>query len=275
MTGQTISATTPVSHPGTKTLLLGASGTGKTHSIRTLVEAGLEVFVLSTEPGIESVLGDIPTEQLHWHYIAPASVGWAELQDSAKKINSFDMKTLSGLTDINKRKYTQWADFLAQCADFVDQRTGESFGDVTEWDATRAFVVDSLSGLSIMGMNMVVGSKPVKSQGDWGIAMDNLERLINKLVMDTKCYFVLTAHPEKEMDEVLGSQILTVSSLGKKLPPKLPRYFDDVILTKRDGKTFSWSTIDSGVDLKARNISWDANMKPSFVPIVKKRQSMQ
>lgn len=273
MTGPSTSPTTQA--PGTKTLLLGSSGTGKTHSIRTLVEAGLEVFVLSTEPGIESVLGDIPPEKLHWHYIPPASVGWAEMKDSAKKINSFDMKTLSGLTDINKRKYTQWADFLSQCADFVDQRTGESFGDVTEWDASRAFVVDSLSGLSIMGMNMVVGSKPVKSQADWGIAMDNLERLINKLVMDTKCYFVLTAHPEKEMDEVLGSQILTVSSLGKKLPPKLPRYFDDVILTKREGKNFSWSTIDSGVDLKARNIAWDGNLQPNFGPIVKRRQGLK
>jgi hypothetical protein len=41
---------------------MGASGTGKTHSIRTLVDAGLEVFVLFTEPGME-VLADVPADK--------------------------------------------------------------------------------------------------------------------------------------------------------------------------------------------------------------------
>jgi predicted ATPase len=40
-------------------MLLGASGSGKTYSIRTLLDAGLEVFVLFTEPGME-VLADCP-----------------------------------------------------------------------------------------------------------------------------------------------------------------------------------------------------------------------
>ena len=52
-------ANSPQSTPGTNTLLMGAPGSGKTHSIRTLA-ASLhieEVFVLFTEPGME-VLGD-------------------------------------------------------------------------------------------------------------------------------------------------------------------------------------------------------------------------
>jgi DNA replication protein DnaC len=43
--------------PGVNVLLMGPAGTGKTHSIGTLVDAGVEVFYLGLEPGLESLLG--------------------------------------------------------------------------------------------------------------------------------------------------------------------------------------------------------------------------
>ena len=46
--------------PGFNVLLMGATGAGKTSSIRTLVEdCGLEVFAIFTEPGMD-ILADIP-----------------------------------------------------------------------------------------------------------------------------------------------------------------------------------------------------------------------
>lgn len=253
-------------------MLVGATGTGKTYSIRTFLEAGVTPFIIATEPGIESTLGDLPPEQCHWHYIAPASVGWAELLDSGKKINQFDLKSLSAMSDINKRKYTQFLEFISTCNNFVCDRTGESFGDVAEWGPDRVLVVDSLSGLNIMAMNLVVGSKPVKAMADWGMAMDNLERLLIKLTTDLKCYFVLTAHLERETDEVTGGTSLMASTLGRKLAPKIPRFFDDVILCQRQNTNFSWSTTALGADLKARNIAWSDKLAPSFAPIVQKRR---
>ena len=44
---------------GFKVLLLGETGSGKTYSLRTLLDAGLEVFVIATEPGLLEVLGDL------------------------------------------------------------------------------------------------------------------------------------------------------------------------------------------------------------------------
>jgi hypothetical protein len=172
------------------------------------------------------------------------------------------------MPDLNKTKYKQFIDMITSCNDFVCDRTGESFGDITTWGTDRVFIVDSLSGLSLMAMNLVVGSKPTKAMGDWGVAMDNLERYINKLVMDTKCFFVLTAHPEREQDEVTGAIRVYASTLGKKLAPKLPRFFDDVIYCVRDGKKFSWSTAAVNVDLKARNLEIGDGLQPSFVQIV-------
>ena len=43
--------------PGVNVMLMGPAGTGKTHSIGTLADAGLEVFYLGLESGLESLYG--------------------------------------------------------------------------------------------------------------------------------------------------------------------------------------------------------------------------
>jgi hypothetical protein len=259
--------------PGIKTMLVGGSGTGKTHCIRTLVDAGLEVFVLFTEPGME-VLADISSDKLHWHYIPASSASWADMLDSATKINSMSLKMLSDLGDINKRNYTEFKDVLVCLSNFQDDRTGQFFGAVDSWDSNRVLVIDSLSGLSVMAMNMVTGSKPVKSISDWGIAVDNLERLTTKCCVDLKCHFVLIAHLEREKDEVTGGESLMASTLGRKLGPKLPRNFSEVIHVRRDGAVFSWSTASFNVDLKTRYLPLKENIPPSFQPLIEKWRSL-
>jgi len=253
--------------PGPKVMLVGGTGSGKTHSIRTLVEAGLEVFVLFTEPGME-VLADIPADKLHWHYLPPASPDWADMIDSAKKINTMSLKVLAGMEDINKRKYAGFLDMLTCLSNFHDDRTGKYFGAVDEFGENQALVIDSLSGVNILAMNLVTGSKPVKSMSDWGMAMDNLERFITKLTTDIPCPVVLIAHQERETDEVTGGTTIMASTLGKKLAPRIPRFFSDVIQVKKDGDKFTWSTMTHGMDLKSRNLPLADNIKPSFVPII-------
>ena len=258
-----------MSSPGLNEMLVGATGSGKTYSLRTLVDAGLEVFVIATEPGIASSLGDIPPERLHWHYVAPANPGLSSLMDSARKINTMSMKGLANLTDINKAKYGQFLEVLSALANFKCDRTGEEYGSVETWDTSRAIVVDSLTGLNLMAMDLVVGAKPVKSMGDWGIAMDNLERLITMLCTGVRCHFVLTAHLEREQDVITGAIMLMASTLGKKLGPKIPRFFDDVIQCIRlDDGTWGWATQTLNVDTKTRNLPYNTKLTPSFEPVI-------
>lgn len=255
--------------PGFNVLLAGATGSGKTHSIRTLLDLGLEVFVVFSEPGQE-VLGDIPPERgLHWHYIAPAKASFADLIDSAKKINTLNYDALAKLPAINKQKYNQFIELLSTLNNFKCDRTGEAFGDVSTWGPERVLVIDSLSGLNIMAMDLVVGSKPTKSMSDWGVAQDNLERLVQKLCVDTQCHFIMTAHLEKEHDEVTGRTTLMVSTLGRKLAPRMPRFFSDVVMAKREGDKFSWSTAEMNADLKARNLPIATNLEPGFEQILR------
>lgn len=253
--------------PGVNVMLMGPSGSGKTWAVRTLLAAGITPMCIFLEPGFE-VLGDVPPEKLHWHYIPPAQASWDHMIDSATKINSYGLDSLAKLQDINKKGYGQFIDLLRCLANFTCQRTGEAFGPVDEWGTDRALVIDGLSGLNIMAMNLVVGSKPVKSQSDWGIAMDNLERLIQKLCTDTRCHFVLIAHTEKEVDEVLGGTRTMAATLGRKLAPRLPRFFSDVVIAVKEGAKFTWSTAQLGADLKARNLPLADGIAPDFAPII-------
>jgi len=116
-------------------------------------------------------------------------------------------------------------------------------------------------------MDLVTGAKPTKSLPDWGVAMDNLERLIDRWTMGVPCHFVMTAHLEREKDEITGAIKNMPSTLGQKLSPKIPRYFDDAIMCKRAGDKFTWSTADTNTDLKSRNLPIAENQIPSFKAI--------
>ena len=258
----------PNTFRGTNLLLQGASGTGKTYAIHSLVNAGITPFVLFTEPGME-ILEDIPEDKCHWKYIPPVAEGFDAMMETATKIRDLSFEGLTKLkAGIDKKGHDQWLDVLTSLGNFRCDRTGEEFGSVLDWKADRALVVDSLSGLCIMSMALVIGGKPVKSMSDWMVAQDNVEKLINKLCMDTACWFVLTAHIDRLLDEVMGGMKVMTSSLGSKLSPKLPRYFSDVVLCSREGDKFLWDTADSTADLKARNLPVKGDLPPDFSRIV-------
>jgi hypothetical protein len=262
---------TTINVPGSKVFLLGGTGTGKTYSIRTLVASGLETLVLFTEPGMETI-SDISCEKgLHWHYIPPASADWGVLLDGAKKINQLSFDSLTKLTDLNKGKFTEMLDILTSCANFKCDRCGKVFGAIDALDPMKyAIVVDSLSGLSIAAMNMVAGTKPVKSMPDWAIAMDTIERFIIKLTTDVRPTTVVIGHLERETDEITGGVQLMASTLGRKLAPKLPRFFSDVIMARRVGDKFEWSTAAVNTDLKTRNLPISDHLPPDFNQIIEK-----
>ncbi|TXH17942.1 MAG: hypothetical protein E6R03_03105 [Hyphomicrobiaceae bacterium] len=261
--------------PGIKVLAYGPPGSGKTHSLRTLLDAGLEVFCIFTEPGME-VLSDTDPAKLHWNYIAPANPGWDAMIDNAKKITQFDAASLQKMPGMNKDKYQQFMGLLNVCKNYIDQRTGKSYGDITQFGTDKVVVLDSLSGLNTMLLDHAVGGKPIRTQPDWGIAIDNEERFLNLCCMGLKCHFILNAHVDRESDLILGGIKLMPSALGKKLPPLIGRFFSDVILTKRNGNGWSWSTAGGNdADTKARNLAWADKIPQDYKPLIDKWKSRQ
>lgn len=263
--------------PGPKVILQGEPGTGKTHAIRTLVEAGLKVFVVFTEPGIE-VLADQRkgklyncSEGLHWHYTPPVTPSFKALQDAAKLINQFGFGELAKMAPSNRDQFKGYWEVIGVLADLKCQRCGQNFGAADHLEPYDQWCVvqDSLSSLSIMALNCHVGTKPAVHEGEWGVAMFNLERLINKFAYDIRCMMVLTAHIEPEPSGIGGGVENMVATLGKKLAPKIPRPFSDVVHAYREGKEFWWSTTTSMMKLKTRNLPLDNRIKPDFGPMVK------
>ena len=261
------------------TLLAGPSGSGKTSSIATQLLHGLEVFVVVTEPdGVASLLDSVerlkaPVDHLHWSLCTPGAAGWMELEDMIKKISSMDQKQLADQRDMGKSSFRAPAiKFLDAFRNFRCDRTGQNFGDFTQWDDSRSLNIDSLTGWSMIGWGCTVGFKPTANPGEWGIAQNFVFNMLNKINSDRKCFFTLTAHVEKEMDELLGVKKLMVSTIGAKLAPKIPIMFGEVVKCSRlmeNGKArFQWSTIDDQMDLKNRALPIHAKLDADFGPII-------
>jgi hypothetical protein len=264
---------------GVNILLEGPTGTGKTYSLGTIADAGVELFLLFTESGLETTLGywtdrglEVPPN-VHWHVLSRPSGSFSTMADSADTINRLDLTSLSKMQDPNRAKQNQFVGLLRALSDFPDDRTGQKFGSVDSWGPDRCLAMDSLSGINPIALSLVVGGKPVKSQSDWGIAMDQIEKLVRQLTDGCKCHFVLTSHVEREVDQVLGGVKLTVATLGVKLAPKIPPMFSDVVLTAREGTKFTWSTANGQADLKARNLPIADGIQPGFKQIFDKWQS--
>jgi AAA domain len=264
---------------GVNVLLEGPAGTGKTYALGTLADAGVELFLLFTESGLETALGywtdrgkEVPPN-VHWHILSRPSGSFETLAASAEQVNTYTPEALFKMQDPNRAKHNQFIGLLRALADFKDHRTGQSFGAVDSWGPDRCLAMDSLTGINPLAMSLVIGGKAVRSQQDWGIAQDQIEKLLRQLTDGCKCHFVLTAHVEREVDQVFGGVKVTVATLGKALAPKIPPMFSDVILSVRDGSKFSWSTANPQADLKARNLPISDNIPPTFAQIFDKWKS--
>lgn len=257
------------------TLLIGPPGTGKTHSLVTYLRAGLKLAVVITDPGGEETLieacekEEVDITNLHYRYIPPAAPSWEGLMDMSKKINMMGYKDLTELkSGISKSDYRQFYELLSCLSNFVCQRTDEEFGPVDDFDDTWALALDSASGLNTMIMNNTIGAKPAAHQGEWGVSMKAEEQLIDKLTSDLSCFFCLTGHLDKTMDETIGKPMLMPAFLGNKLAPKIPRNFSDVVMSVRESDKYFWSTVGANVDLKARTLPLKDRLAPDFGQIV-------
>lgn len=266
----------PFTLPGVNALLMGPSGTGKTHAIGTIVDQGVEVFYLALESGMESLLGyytdrgkPIP-ENLHWHKVASPAADFTQMIANAKNINLLNLDSLAKMTDPNKSKHNQFVSLLEALNNFPDDRTGEKYGAVNTWDQSRVLVIDGATGISQCAMALVVGGKAVRNQSDWGIAQDQVEKLVRMLCDNCACHFVLLSHVEREVDAVLGGVKLMVSTLGKALAPKFPAMFSDVILCERNGDKWTWNTSSTMADVKTRNLPIKSDNAPDFGAIFTK-----
>jgi len=249
---------------------MGGTGTGKTFSIKSFLDAGITPFVIFTENGMSTLrqfAGPKDACKIHWHYVAPGRIPWKVLISNARSIRDNTVGNLQKLPGLNKRSYDQLMGLLNAANNFTCDRCGKEFGDASDWGPDRALVLDSLTGLNKLCMHLQCGAKPVPSQPDWGVAMHVQLEIINTL-NGLRCHFLLISHVDKMVDMVNGGMILRPLALGQKNSPQIPQEFDEVIMARREAQTFNWSTTAPNVDLKARLLPLLDKIPPSFAPLM-------
>lgn len=267
---------------GPKVLLEGPAGTGKTYAIATLVEWAAaqspprEVFVLFTENGLETLLGywrdhgkEVP-KNLHWHQAMTKPIALSSLINAADMAGKLSYESLTKMQDGSRSQNNAFHKILSACADFPDDRTGKKFGPIDSWDTSPIFVIDSLSELANAAFKMVVGSKPTASPSDYGVAQNNLLNFLRLCTQGMSCTFVLTAHVQRQQDEITGGVKLMTKAVGKALGDEIPQLFSDAIFTVREGTQFYWDTAAASVDVKTRNLPIAAKQRPDFSTIMNK-----
>lgn len=256
----------PISAP--KILLEGPGGTGKTYAIRTFVPQGITPFVIALDAqGIESV-ADIPCPKLHWHTIGAAAKSWSNMIDESKRLLTLSYDGITKMIDANKHKQSRWIATLETLAKPKCDRCGKEFPEVDKWGTDTAIIIDHLTELSQASKEWAVGDKLVLHEGEWQVAMNNLENFIRQLTIVCRCWVVMIAHIDREIDTVRGGTKIMTHTLGRKLAPKLPVLFSDVVSAERNVKEFHWSVASPDMDLKSRNLPLEAKLPPDFAKIV-------
>lgn len=263
---------------GPKILLIGAAGSGKTRSLGTLVDWAAKnkrtVRILFTENGLETLKGywsdknqAIP-DNVSWHVSTTKSIPLSSLIDSAKKVGILSYKSITEMVDPDRDRNNPYYKILTALTDLPDDRTGKTLGNIDKMTADDIFVIDSLSELANAAMKMVIGAKPTASPSDYGVAQNNLLNFLRYLTQGFLPTVVLTAHVQRQVDEITGMTKLQVKAIGRAMGDDIPQLFSEVIGTVRDGTNWYWSTADSSLDTKTRYLPIASKIPPDFSQIM-------
>lgn len=265
---------------GPKVVLMGLGGTGKTYALGTLADwatkNGFELAILFTENGLETFLGYFrdkgiePPPNIYWHQQTTKPISLKNLMTAADNVGKLSYEAITKMVDGNRSgENNAFWKILGSCSDFKDDRTGKSLGAVDSWTVAskRIFAMDSLTETANATMKMVIGNKPTASQPDYGVAQNSLMNFLRLLTQGVDCPFVMTAHVDRETDQVTQSAKIMIKAIGKALATEIPTLFSDVIYTTRDADKFYWDTAAYGVDTKTRSLGYKSKIAPDFALI--------
>lgn len=264
---------------GPNVLLEGPSGTGKTYALGTMADwcaaNGKELFVLFTENGLETLLGywrdhgkEVPA-CLHWHQQLTTPLSLTSLLDATDKVGKFSYESVTKIQDPNRGgEANSFWKILGTLANFRDDRTGKEYGPVDKWSLDKVLVLDSLSELANAAMKMQIGNKPAASPSDYGVAQNCLMNLLRLLTQGISITFIMTAHVDRETDQITQTSKIMTKAIGKAIAGDIPPLFSDVIYTVREGDQFYWDTAAYGVDTKTRSLGYKSKLKPDFATIM-------
>ena len=265
----------------TNTLLFGPIGSGKSYAARTLLAeypnqqgrmvkgAGKEVFALTHEPGWRSSYKGLTCE-LGFHVCEhlPTPVDWELARDWVDKLgkmaSSSDM--IKQVVPISIRQaFQRYIELFDICINYKCDVCGKEFGCVDDWTSDRVLYEDGLTGLTELAIQFINGPKPFLPLESYQAVMALIKNFVQKCAAIQGASYVLVAHWDREVNEVTREKTITIETIGQRLAPRLIRLFDEIVLCQHEaGRKFWWSTVEHGVELKARTLPYSDHIDPDF-----------
>ena len=218
-----------------KLMLYGPSGSGKTGAFAALANAGYKVRILDFDRGLDPLSTYVKPE-------FKQNVSFATCTDA--------MKPMGAGKPVPKGVPTAFARAMQRLDRWKD--ADEDLGPVSSWGPDTVLGWDSLTFSGDAALRIVLarngrsGETPYHT--DYGEAMEMQERVLQLLYSDEiKCHVIVTAHFRFLEDDTASQafdekgnllpkpQMAYPSALGKKLPPKIGRYFNTMLVTKTIG----------------------------------------
>lgn len=235
-----------------KLLILGNSGTGKTGSLGSLAAVGYRLFICDFDNGLDILLDEkvVPPE-------ARKNIYFRALQDRPVKVGE---KLIP--------RATAWQEFMRTLGDWKEP--SGSLGNFTTWGPKDVLVLDSLTFATQRAFDdalQLAGRLGQRAQiQDYGAALESIEAMLEMLYGDIcKCNVIMTAHLQMAGDELSGARKALPNVLGQKLAPKVPRFFNNMILAE---KTVVGNTITRRFQTMGTHVVDLKTSKPSAVPAV-------
>lgn len=247
--------------PCAKIMLIGDSGTGKTHSLVTALAAGYNVRLLAGENNSAQVFFKALTEYMKLVKagkrppIKEGQVGICIPESPKKSIDALLLQEKGALeksldqlmkgSDPKRKDYTRFVSILQQAAGFTDIISGKDMGKITDWGNDTLLSIDSLTLICYAIKQHYIGGKLAISQPEWGVMQGRLMEFLYMLTENLQCNFVMQAHPARETDPVMGTVKIYPISLGQALNNSIPAAFTESVWSYKDAKNnYLWSTKD-------------------------------
>lgn len=202
-----------------KLIYIGDSGTGKTGSLISLVQAGYKLRILDLDNGLESLR----------HLID------RECPDRMAQVDFETRRDRFKIGPITEKGKSLGQGPVAIPTAYVDSvKLLEKWTDDTkpeEWGADTIFVIDSLTALARAAFNWARGMDPgVKDPRQWyGTAQSAVEHNISLLTSEAfHCNLIVISHIHMSEGSD-GTSKGYPSSIGSALDSHLPKYFNTLV----------------------------------------------
>jgi hypothetical protein len=228
-----------------KVLYMGDSGTGKTGSLTSLVNAGYKLHILDLDNGID-VLVEYVKHECHNRI---KNIDYETRRDKIKA------GPVGPLVDGVPKAYIQSLQLMTKWND----KTVDPPVDIApcDWGPEHVFVLDSFTGLGRAAFNWAKGISPmVKDPRQWyHMAQQACEQVLALLTSEAfNCNVVVIAHVAF-MESSDGTMRGYANSIGKAIGPIIPTYFNTMVLAQstrvgQDAKRTIATVPTSMIDLK-------------------------